>query len=185
MYVIQYDGNGSLSGDVPIDATDYDSGAIVTLVGNTGVLVKTGYTFAGWSLTATGGVITQFEILDNVTVYAHWILGESVWIPFPHLSNLTIDGLLSRRAKQDSTIRFSVTITGDTSALDAVSLYCLDSAGVEATHEASTIDGALYFVDVAFVDVGTIKCYFEASFTNAQSISNRTEMLRVMSNYSV
>jgi hypothetical protein len=44
---VTYDGNGSTGGSVPVDTTSYEEGQIVTILGNTGNLVKTHYTFAG------------------------------------------------------------------------------------------------------------------------------------------
>ncbi|HBX24233.1 MAG TPA: hypothetical protein DEF34_11480, partial [Desulfotomaculum sp.] len=48
-YTVTYDGNGNTSGSVPVDSNTYITGATVTVLGNTGNLVKTGYTFAGWN----------------------------------------------------------------------------------------------------------------------------------------
>jgi hypothetical protein len=47
-----YYANGATGGSVPVDSTEYDIGDPVTLRGNTGNLVRTGYTFAGWQLIA-------------------------------------------------------------------------------------------------------------------------------------
>ena len=52
---VTYDGNGNTGGTVPVDASSpYLQGATVTVLGNTGTLVKTGYTFAGWNTAANG-----------------------------------------------------------------------------------------------------------------------------------
>jgi len=77
-YTVTYDGNGNTSGSVPVDSNTYITGATVTVLGNTGNLVKTGYTFAGWN-TATDGSGTSYVGDDtfamgssNVTLYAQW-----------------------------------------------------------------------------------------------------------------
>ena len=75
---VTYNGNGSTGGTVPTDATKYASGATVTVAANSGSLVKTNYTGAGWN-TANNGTGTnyvpgsgQFKITANTTLYAHW-----------------------------------------------------------------------------------------------------------------
>ncbi len=75
---VTYDGNGKSSGDVPTDATAYEEGDIVTVKGNTGSLVKTGYSFVGWNTVSDGtGVFYpagyKFYMGDaGVTLYAVW-----------------------------------------------------------------------------------------------------------------
>jgi uncharacterized repeat protein (TIGR02543 family) len=79
-YTVTYDGNGYTGGTVPIDSTAYHSGDTVTVLGNTGSLVKTGYTFAGWNTAADasgtsydgGGNFTMGT--SNVTLYAQWTI---------------------------------------------------------------------------------------------------------------
>jgi uncharacterized repeat protein (TIGR02543 family) len=75
---IFYDGNGNTGGSVPTDATTYQSSATGTILGNTGPLTKSGYTFAGWTLSAanTGQVYVAGNAyslgLTSVTLYAKW-----------------------------------------------------------------------------------------------------------------
>lgn len=76
-YSVTYDGNGATSGDVPTDATAYSSGATVTVLGNTGNLAKTGYTFGGWNTQDDGqgtnyAANETFSITANTTLYAKW-----------------------------------------------------------------------------------------------------------------
>jgi uncharacterized protein (TIGR02145 family)/uncharacterized repeat protein (TIGR02543 family) len=49
-----YDGNGKTSGVVPVDTNKYSSGDSVLLPGNSGGLVKTGFSFGGWNTKADG-----------------------------------------------------------------------------------------------------------------------------------
>ncbi|MBU1068004.1 InlB B-repeat-containing protein [Myxococcota bacterium] len=53
-WTVTYDGNGNDGGAVPVDATNYEQGQMVTVLGNTGNLVRTGFTFVGWCSTADG-----------------------------------------------------------------------------------------------------------------------------------
>ncbi len=76
-YSVTYDGNGATSGTVPTDATAYESGATVTVLGNTGDLAKTGCAFDGWNTQANGGGTNYdaddtFTISANTTLYAKW-----------------------------------------------------------------------------------------------------------------
>ena len=76
-YTVTYDGNGG-TGTPPSDGNHYLSGAIVTVLGNTGGLVKTGNTFVGWNTKTDGtglsytspGTFTMGSA--NVTLYARW-----------------------------------------------------------------------------------------------------------------
>ena len=84
-YTVTYDGNGSTGGTVPTDGSSpYNYGATVTALGNTGSLVKTGYSFAGWNTAADGkgtayAAAGSFAIgAANVTLYAQWTINSSV-----------------------------------------------------------------------------------------------------------
>ncbi|SET15019.1 Listeria/Bacterioides repeat-containing protein [Natronincola peptidivorans] len=77
LLTVTYNGNGNTGGMVPID-NKYPAGASVTVLGNTGNLTKTGYTFAGWS-TQADGKGTGYNSSDiftmgtaNATLYAVW-----------------------------------------------------------------------------------------------------------------
>jgi hypothetical protein len=78
MYIFTYNGNGSTGGVVPANPATYNRGAEVTVLDNTGGLVKTGYKFAGWN-TAPGGIGSAyfadytFFISANTTLYAQWL----------------------------------------------------------------------------------------------------------------
>lgn len=75
---VTYDGNGKTGGTVPTDASSpYAPSSTVTVLGNTGSLVRTGCTFAGWNTAADGSGTTYaagetFTISANTTLYAKW-----------------------------------------------------------------------------------------------------------------
>jgi uncharacterized repeat protein (TIGR02543 family) len=77
-FTVTYDGNGNTGGTVPADANKYETAATVTVKENTGLLVKTGSTFAGWNTAANGSGAAYaagvtFPIGSaNVTLYAQW-----------------------------------------------------------------------------------------------------------------
>src|SRR5208337_3514237 len=78
VYTVTYDGNGSTGGSVPIDTINYEQGQTVTVLSNTGNLVETNYTFAGWNTMADGSgtTYTQGQTFtmgaSNVTLYCKW-----------------------------------------------------------------------------------------------------------------
>ncbi|MGO4695394.1 S-layer homology domain-containing protein, partial [Paenibacillus sp. 2TAB26] len=80
-YKVTYNGNGYTSGNVPTDIGEYEENASVTVRGNTGDLVKSGYTFAGWNTLADGtgtDYAATFTMgITNVTLYAKWSVSGS------------------------------------------------------------------------------------------------------------
>ena len=83
-YEVTYESNGKTGGTVPIDSGAYIPGATVTAKTNSGSLVKTGYSFAGWNTAADGSgdayaVGSTFAMGNaNVTLYAQWALEYTV-----------------------------------------------------------------------------------------------------------
>jgi uncharacterized repeat protein (TIGR02543 family) len=78
-YSVTYHANNADSGSAPVDANSpYLEGATVTVLGNTGNLVRAGFVFGGWNTQANGGGTTYapgatFAMpADNITLYAKW-----------------------------------------------------------------------------------------------------------------
>jgi len=81
VYTLTYDGNSSTGGTTPVDDKVYMSGSIVVVLGNTGNLERTGYTFDGWNTAANGSgkaynANDTFTIDANVTLYAQWTVNS-------------------------------------------------------------------------------------------------------------
>ncbi len=78
-YTVTYYGNGNTGGSVPTDGSSpYSGGSTVTVLGNTGSLTRTGYTFNGWNTAANGsgtsyGPGSTFTISGNAAFYAQWL----------------------------------------------------------------------------------------------------------------
>ena len=77
LYTVTYDGNGNTGGTVPTDHKIYEFGTTVTVLGNTGSLIKTGFAFGGWNTKANGSGTSYspgstFTIIANTTLYAEW-----------------------------------------------------------------------------------------------------------------
>jgi uncharacterized repeat protein (TIGR02543 family) len=81
-YTVTYNGNTNTSGNPPTDGSSpYTPSSTVIVLGNTGspILVKSGFTFAGWNTAAdeSGTSYSQgntFTIDDNTILYAVWTL---------------------------------------------------------------------------------------------------------------
>ena len=78
---VTYDGNGADSGTAPTDSQKYEPNANVTVLGNTGNLKKTGYTFNGWNTKADGTGTSYaaggtFAITADTTLYAQWTINQ-------------------------------------------------------------------------------------------------------------
>jgi uncharacterized protein (TIGR02145 family)/uncharacterized repeat protein (TIGR02543 family) len=78
MYSVTYNDNGSTSGSVPTDDITYANSESVTVKLNSGSLVRSGYTFAGWNTAANGSgtaraANTTFTMGNaDVTLFAQW-----------------------------------------------------------------------------------------------------------------
>lgn len=106
-YSVTYNANGATSGTVPIDPTVYDDeNSTVTVLGNTGNLAKTHYSFGGWNTQADGQGTNYdeddtFEIEGNTTLYAKWII-------ITHTATFSVNGTntSSQNFAEGATITF-------------------------------------------------------------------------------
>jgi len=77
---VLYSANGATGGSVPNDPTTYASGALATVVGNTGALERTGYQFAAWNTQADGSG-TTYAVGTKVTAGTGPITLHAIWLP--------------------------------------------------------------------------------------------------------
>ena len=78
-HYIYYFSNGSTSGTSPVDSNTYAPGDVITVRDNTGNLTKTGFVFAGWQTSPSGGTLyipgsTLSMSSSNIILYARWSL---------------------------------------------------------------------------------------------------------------
>ena len=80
--IVTYNGSFPTSGSVPVDATNYNVADTITILGNTGNLIKTGYNFLGWTTNSRGagiiygpGLVTTYTATAeaSITFYAKWV----------------------------------------------------------------------------------------------------------------
>ena len=142
---VYYDGNGNTSGSAPSDATGYVSGASVTVLGNSGNLAKTGYSFNGWN-TRPDGTGTSYSaggtlsITKCLTLYAQWAVASSISLS---TSSSTI-------VKGD-TLDISSYVVGATGTLSYVSkntsVATVNSAGVITASSSNTGNATITVTD--------------------------------------
>ena len=77
-YTVTYNGNTNDSGNVPtVGSSTYASGSTFIVLGNSGLLAKSGFTFAGWNTAANGSGTSYsqgntFAINANTILYSQW-----------------------------------------------------------------------------------------------------------------
>jgi uncharacterized protein (TIGR02145 family)/uncharacterized repeat protein (TIGR02543 family) len=108
VFTITYHGNNNSNGTVPVDTNHYTNGIYVTVLGNTGNLVRTGYTFHCWNTNSLG---TETERCpgatfpmgsQNVDLYAEWP---------PNSYTITFDGQGATTPANPATINVTVPAT--------------------------------------------------------------------------
>ena len=98
-YVVTYFGNNNTGGSVPVDSNHYLAGVNVIVLGNTGGLTRTGYSFAGWNTLANGLGTSyaggnSFSIgSSDVNLFAVWtdITAPVVFLLSPSDGNINSD----------------------------------------------------------------------------------------------
>ncbi len=85
-FAVTYNGNTNTGGGVPIDVSSpYAPNSTVTVLGNSGTLVKTGYSFVNWNTASNGSGAAYnpgdtFAITAPVTLHAQWSPGpDFIW----------------------------------------------------------------------------------------------------------
>ncbi len=77
---VTYNGNGNTGGTAPVDGmSPYAGPGLITMLTNSGSLVKTGYVFRGWNTSATylqncWQPWDLYPLTVNITFYAEWQL---------------------------------------------------------------------------------------------------------------
>lgn len=163
-YRMAYDGNSATGGAAPTDGSSpYGGGATVTVLGNTGSLVKTGYTFAGWNTAADGSGTayaagSTFGISASTVLYAQWAAAlQMQTIAFTAPASVLLNaGPLTLTPTASSGL--AVTLTSTTTNICTVSgtgpftvtLIAVGTCGLTATQAGNTFYAAATPVHVDF-----------------------------------
>jgi uncharacterized repeat protein (TIGR02543 family) len=122
-YTVTYNGNTNTSGTAPIDGSSpYSAGSTVTVLGNTGSLTKTGYTFAGWNTAANGSGTSYsptntFTINANTNLYAQWTPNVSSTYTVTYNGNTNTSGTAPIDGSSPYSAGSTVTVLGNTGSL--------------------------------------------------------------------
>jgi uncharacterized repeat protein (TIGR01451 family)/uncharacterized repeat protein (TIGR02543 family) len=121
-FTVTYSGNGSTSGTPPVDGNAYASGATVTVLGNTGNLARTGFTFGGWNTAANGSGTTYAPAATfvmgsaNVTLFARWTAVTTASGPSPTGGGTITAGITSADPGCGFTSSQFIPVTGNASS---------------------------------------------------------------------
>jgi hypothetical protein len=165
---ITYSGNGNDSGSAPTDASSpYNSGSTVTVLGNTGSLAKTGYSFNGWNTAANGSGTSYiagdtFAISSNTILYAQWL---------PTSPTISTSGSLSALTTTYGTASSTSTFSVSGTALTA-DILVTPPAGFEVSTNASSGFGSSVTLTQTGGSVSSTPIYIRlAAATNAGAYS--------------
>ena len=112
MPTVVYNDNGKTGGSVPTDSNSpYIYNSEVTVLGNTGSLVKTGYEFSGWNTAPNGSGTTYypgnvFNITESTILYAKWVK-LSTSVTFTYGTDVTDSTTLSK-TENGKTVSLSI-----------------------------------------------------------------------------
>ena len=119
LFTISYNGNVNTGGVAPTDSSSpYTSGTTVTVLGNTGSLVKSGYTFFGWNTKIDGSGTFYvsgniFTIKVNTILYAQWTPIYTV----SYNGNVNTGGVATTDSSSPYTSGTTVTVLGNSGSL--------------------------------------------------------------------
>jgi uncharacterized repeat protein (TIGR02543 family) len=122
-YTVTYNGNTNTSGTAPTDGSSpYTAGSTVTVLGNSGSLVKTGYTFANWNTAADGSGTSYsptntFAINANTTLYAQWTPVVPTTYTVTYNGNTNTSGTVPTDGSSPYTAGSTVTVLGNSGSL--------------------------------------------------------------------
>ncbi|WP_430399562.1 choice-of-anchor D domain-containing protein [Flavobacterium sp.] len=149
-YSVTYDGNGNDSGSVPVDATVYNSGDPVTVLGNTGSLGLTGFTFNGWNTAADGSGTSYvggntFNITANTSLYAQWL----------NTSPPVITSSLTASANEGAAFTYNIIATNVPTSYNATGL----PVGLSINTTTGEITGSVATAGVYNVTISATNAY--------------------------
>ena len=180
-YTVTYNGNGNTSGSVPSDSNAYEAGAMVTVLGNTGSLVRTGYTFAGWNTAASGfgtnrAIGSTFEIgSSNVTLYAKWTANPIVTSSFSENFSGSTALVLDSFELPAGLYKIAVNTTGYFQLFDVNNNKTILNLSLGQAVNAETFiksNGGNYLFRTANISSSWSLSFTNIDFSNPEPISN-------------
>ena len=201
-YTITYNGNGSTGGTIPSAGT-LTTGIAFNADSNSGSLIKTGYTFAGWNTAANGtgtaiatsGVVTTTA---NLTLYAQWTIisplitfdkGIATTANLPSNTSAQYGSLFTLPATDTATVISSVNyiFTGWKSGNATYAVgdkYRMSESNVTFTAQwVALYDVTYVYGDGLTVDAKDEECVTASLCINNQSITTRAAPSRTGYNF--
>jgi len=163
-----YDGNGSTAGSVPVDSMVYLQNMNVTVLGNPGTLVRTGYSFKGWNTDSAGtGTVripgSLFAIgAADVVLYAKWGTEDITMIDVPggsYMMGSPYDGEAYNEEQPYHSVTLEAFLMGETEVTQA---QYLDVVGSNPSYFAAGPDNSSLPVEL-------VSWYDAVEFSNAMS----------------
>jgi len=163
-----YDGNGSTAGSVPVDSMVYLQNMNVTVLGNPGTLVRTGYSFKGWNTDSAGtGTVripgSLFAIgAADVVLYAKWGTADIAMIDVPggsYMMGSPYDGEAYNEEQPYHSVTLEAFLMGETEVTQA---QYLDVVGSNPSYFAAGPDNSSLPVEL-------VSWYDAVEFSNAMS----------------
>ncbi|MGQ5392387.1 S-layer homology domain-containing protein [Paenibacillus sp. M.A.Huq-84] len=182
-YTLRYNSNGATSGSVPTDSGSYEQGVTVSVYGNTGNLVKAGYTFAGWNTQAdgngtnytTGATITMGT--TDVTLYAKWISANTL------LSSLSTDQGTLTPAFTTSNSNYTLNVSNAVSSLNITLTKADPNETLSVTGATySTVTGNVYIYNASNLIVGPNLIKIQVTAQNQTSNTYNLTVNRLSNN---
>jgi uncharacterized repeat protein (TIGR02543 family) len=145
-YSVTYDGNEATGGTVPTDSNKYEANTAVTVAGNTGSLVRSGYSFNNWNTQASGDGVSYdggetFSITDNTTLYAQWTANPTYSVTYD--GNEATGGSVPTD-NNDYEANATVTVAGNTGSL-VKTAYSFNNWNTQADGKGTGYDGGETF----------------------------------------
>jgi uncharacterized repeat protein (TIGR02543 family) len=177
-YTITYDSNTALSGSAPTDYTLYASSESAYIRGNENSLVRTGYTFAGWTELANGsGTVyspsntTTIAMSQNRVLYAKW---TATTFPVIFDSNTATSGTISN---QTFTAGTSQALTSNSFAKTGYAFNGWNTAANGSGTSYTNVQSVtLYETTTAYAlwTAGTYSVTFDSNTAGSGSMSNQS-----------
>ena len=161
---VTYNGNSSTSGTVPVDGNSpYVSGTTVTVLGNSGTLVKTGFTFNCWNTAANGSGTSRVAASSfsmgsaNITLYAQW----SADVTGP---SLTVSTLANGSVTNNATLNVTGTVSDSESGVKNVTV----------NGNPATVTGGNFTIAITLVDGANTVTTIATDNANNSTTDSRT-----------
>jgi uncharacterized repeat protein (TIGR02543 family) len=151
VYSVTYDANTG-TGDVPVEANDYEEGDAVTVPGS-GTLTKDGHIFGGWN-TAADGSGNNYQEGDEFPMGAEDVTLYAIWVKVSGLGALVVrydatagDAMIAALAANNYRYAATDRTTFETMSIDDLLAY-------DAVFYAGSSSGDSWAKAMAYLDAG-------------------------------